>query len=302
MAALPPVGETKFVETRDHRKLAYVEFGDPSWPLVIHNHGGPSSRIEGRLLADGATSQGIRLVAVDRPGIGRSNPQHGRTYEGWCDDLVAVADALGCQEFGVSGWSEGGPWPLAAAFYIDPARLRHVTSIAGGNYGAFGDMWAAKYMDKIDTVGGLLALHHRLSFHLMYEMLALSAVHFRTSYINALIKSVGNYDATLLRDPEIGKTFGDMAAECFSQGSEPLVADSELLYHQWAFDVTKIERPVHMWQGTDDRLVPYPINKQISDRMPGSVWHKVDGAGHLVAVGRAEDIFAIAAKELRSAP
>ena len=67
------------------------------------------------------------------------------------NDLLTIADALGYREFGVSGWSEGGPWPLAAAAYLDPARLRHVTSIAGGNYGTFGDMWAAKFMDKIDT-------------------------------------------------------------------------------------------------------------------------------------------------------
>lgn len=268
MAVLPPAGETKFVDTLDGRKLAYVEFGDPTSPLVIHNHGGPSSRLEGRLLANGATSNGLRLVSVDRPGIGRSTPQKDRSYESWANDLLTIADALGYREFGVSGWSEGGPWPLAAAAYLDPARLRHVTSIAGGNYGSFGNMWAT---------------------------------HFRKSYIKTIVKMVNEYDAKLLSDLGIAEAFADMSAECFAQGSEPLVDDSELLYHQWAFDVTRIERPVHMWQGTEDRLVPYPINKEISDRMPGSVWHEVAGAGHLVAIGKADEIFAIAAEELRRA-
>jgi pimeloyl-ACP methyl ester carboxylesterase len=298
MAVLPPVGETKFVQTPDGRKLAYVEFGDQSSPLVIHNHGGPSSRLEGRLLANGATSNGLRLVSVDRPGIGRSTPQQDRSYESWSNDLLTIADALGYQEFGVSGWSEGGPWPLAAAAYLDPTRLRHVTSIAGGNYGTFGNMWAAKFMDKVDTVGGRLALHHRFEFHLMYEILGLDAKHFRKSYIKTLIKMVNSYDAQLLSDPAIAEAFADMSAECFAQGSEPLVDDAELLYHEWAFDVTTIDRPVHLWQGTEDHLVPYPINKEISDRMPASVWHEVEGAGHLVAVGKADEIFAIAAEEL----
>jgi pimeloyl-ACP methyl ester carboxylesterase len=30
--------------TKDARQLAYLEVGDPHGPLVIHNHGGPSSR------------------------------------------------------------------------------------------------------------------------------------------------------------------------------------------------------------------------------------------------------------------
>ena len=53
-----------------------------------------------------------------------------------------------------------------------------------------------------------------------------------------------------------------------------------------------------MWQGLDDRLVPDPINKAVADRMPGAVWHPVEGAGHFVAVGSGDDIFAIAAEEL----
>jgi pimeloyl-ACP methyl ester carboxylesterase len=64
--------------------------------------------------------------------------------------------------------------------------------------------------------------------------------------------------------------------------------------------VTKIERRVHMWQGLDDLLVPAPVNKEVADKMPGSVWHPVEGAGHFVAIGSAGELFAIAAEELKS--
>jgi hypothetical protein len=36
----------------------------------------------------------------------------------------------------------------------------------------------------------------------------------------------------------------------------------------------------------------------VADQMPGAVWHLVEGAGHLVAVGSGDDVFAIAAQEL----
>ena len=75
-----------------------------------------------------------------------------------------------------------------------------------------------------------------------------------------------------------------MAVECFAQGSRALVDDAELTYRAWPFDVTKIERPVHMWQGTDDHLVPFPINKEVAERMPGALWHPVEGEDHLMTV------------------
>lgn len=291
-------GATKTVAARDGRTLAYLDVGDPKGPLVLHNHGGPSSRLEARLFAEAASKNRLRLVCVDRPGIGQSSRQKARTYAGWADDLTTIADALGYSTFGVTGWSEGGPWALAAAAYIDPLRLRHVSSIAGGSYGTFGDNWAADQLSKADAMGGTLALRFKPGFRLMYAVLGLTAKRFRKAYVEQLRKTLNDYDRQILIQPDVETAFADTSAECFAQGSDGLVRDSELLYRRWAFNVTKIERPVHMWQGTDDRLVAASINKTVADRMPGAVWHSVEGAGHFVAVGAADEVFAIAAREL----
>jgi pimeloyl-ACP methyl ester carboxylesterase len=290
--------ETSTITTRDGRMLAYLEVGDTGGALVIHNHGGPSSRLEAHLFAGSASTHRLRLVCVDRPGIGRSSPQPSRTYAGWAHDMTAIADALGRREFGVTGWSEGGPWALAAAAYIDPLRLRHVSSIAGGSYGAFGDNWAADHQSKIDALGGFLALHFEPGFRLMYAALGVTAAHFRRTYIEQLRKAVNEYDRRMLLQPDVETAFCEMSAECFVQGSDGLVRDSELLYRRWSFDVTAIERRVHMWQGLDDRLVPAPINREVADRMPGAIWHPVEEAGHFIAVGSADELFGIAAEEL----
>ena len=228
------------VATRDGRTLAYLEVGDRRGPLVVHNHGGPSSRFEARLLADSASKNRLRLVCVDRPGMGQSSPQKARTYSGWADDLVTIADAL----------------------------------------------------------GGSLALHFKPGFLLMYAALGITAKHFRETFVKQVRNGVSDYDKEILLRREIGTTFGDSSAECFAQGSGGLARDAELLYRSWAFDVTKIERSVHMWQGLDDRLVPDPINKTVADRMPGARWHPVEGAGHFVAVGQGDEIVRITAEEL----
>jgi pimeloyl-ACP methyl ester carboxylesterase len=294
----PSAEVARTITTTDGRSLACVEVGDPGGPLVIHNHGGPSSRLEARLFAEAASRHGLRFIGVDRPGMGRSSPQYERSYAGWAGDLTTIADALGYREFGVTGWSEGGPWALAAAAYIDPGRLRHVSSIAPGSYGAFGDNSAGKYLSAIDALGGFLALHFEPGFHLMYASIAVTADHFPQSYLKALLKAVNDYDRQILMRPGVAAAFVEASAECFAQGSEGLVRDAELLYRRWAFDVSRIERRVHMWQGLADTLVPAPINQEVADRMPGSVWHPVEGAGHFVAIGAADDILAIAAEEL----
>ena len=55
--------------TQDGRDLTYLEVGDPHGPLVIHNHGGPSSRFEARLLANSAGS-GDEVFAIAAEELG----------------------------------------------------------------------------------------------------------------------------------------------------------------------------------------------------------------------------------------
>jgi pimeloyl-ACP methyl ester carboxylesterase len=266
-----PIDATQTITTPDGRTLAYFEVGDPKGPLVLHNHGGPSSRLEARLFADAAAKHRLRLICVDRPGIGQSSLQKARSYSGWAGDLTAIADALGYHEFGVTGWSEGGPWALAAAASIDPVRLRHVTSIAGGSYGTFGDNWAKDHLSKQDALGGFLALHFEPGFRLMYAAIGITAEHFRETYIKQLRNVVNDYDRQILQQPGFETPFSEASAECFAHGSDGLVRDSELLYRRWAFDVSTIERRVHMWQGLDDRLVTAAIHQQVADRNPRAV-------------------------------
>jgi pimeloyl-ACP methyl ester carboxylesterase len=286
------------VTTPDGRALTYLEVGDLDGALVVHNHGGPSSRLEATLFGDAAARHRLRFVCVDRPGMGGSSPHPGRTFADWAADIATIADALGHREFGVTGWSEGGPFALAAAAYLDPARLRHVTNIAGGCYGAFGDNWAADHLSKADAMGGTLALRFRPGFELMYASIGFGAKHFRGSFAKQLRASVNAYDREVLARPGVEDVMLDAFANCFAQSSDGLVVDAELLYHRWAFDVTAIERPVHVWQGDDDRLVAEYVNATIADRMPNAVWHGVGGGGHFIAVGAADEILAVAAGDL----
>lgn len=280
------------------RSLAYLEVGDREGALVLHNHGGPSSRLEARLFAPHARRLGLRFVCVDRPGLGKSDPQQGRSFAGWAEDLEAIADAFEADRLAVTGWSEGGPWALAAAAYLDPARLVHVTSIAPGSYGAFGTNWAAKHLSSADAMGGFLALHFRPGFQLMYDLIDIAATRFPEQYKKGLLKASCPADLAVLADEGVLDIIVEAGRECFRQGADGLVADAQMLYRQWPFDVTTIRRPVHLWQGSADTFVPRAVNKPLGEEMPGTVWHEVAGGGHFIASSHAAEILAITAADL----
>ncbi|GEP06800.1 alpha/beta fold hydrolase [Methylobacterium oxalidis] len=281
-----------------NRSLSFLQVGDPTGPLVLHNHGGPSSRLEARLFEFSARELGLRLVCVDRPGQGRSDPHPDRSFASWAADLEAIADAHRAETFAVTGWSGGGPWALAAAAYLDPVRLVHVTSIAGASYGAFGRNWAAEDLSRADALGGFLALHFRPGFQLMYELLDIAATHFPERYKQELLKLSGPADLEVLADEHVLNVIVGAGRECFRQGAEGLVIDARLLYQEWPFDVAAIRRPVHLWQGSADTYVPEAVNRPLGERMPGAVWHEVTDGGHFIAVSHADAILAIAAQDL----
>ncbi|MGY2703978.1 alpha/beta fold hydrolase [Nocardioides sp. HB32] len=115
--------------TADGRDLEYVEVGDPGGQLVVHLHGTPGTAGSVRLLADAAHRKGVRLVAVSRPGYGRSTT----TPPGLLSvarDVGELAGWLGVDEFAVLGTSGGGPFALATAAAL-PARVHRVLVAAG---------------------------------------------------------------------------------------------------------------------------------------------------------------------------
>jgi hypothetical protein len=73
------------ITLRDGRTLAYAQYGAPDGRPIIHCHGTPSSRVEGDLLFSGnsAAEVGVRIVVPDRPGMGRSEFQAGRSILDW---------------------------------------------------------------------------------------------------------------------------------------------------------------------------------------------------------------------------
>ena len=104
------------VRVRGGRKLGIAEFGIPDGQAVVWFHGTPGARRqipeEARRIAD---DRGLRIVGIDRPGVGLSTTH---LYEDIYDsvpDFEIVADQLGLDRFATIGLSGGGPYAMAVA-------------------------------------------------------------------------------------------------------------------------------------------------------------------------------------------
>ncbi|WP_280536935.1 alpha/beta hydrolase [Halopenitus sp. POP-27] len=112
------------------RRIAHAEYGDPDGTPVLFFHGTPGSRLLATLLEPAATEHGIRLIAFDRPGYGRSDPQPDRTVRDAGANAIAVLDAVGIETAGLVGFSGGSAHALATAA-THPDRVDRVDVIAG---------------------------------------------------------------------------------------------------------------------------------------------------------------------------
>lgn len=124
--AVPRRGEIKLA---DGRVLAYAEWGPSNgWPL-LHFHGIPDGRFSWGA-GPACEDRGIRLIAIDRPGVGRSDPKPGRSVADWAADVKELAGQLEVDRFSVSGQSAGGPYALACASRLTD-RVRSAALISG---------------------------------------------------------------------------------------------------------------------------------------------------------------------------
>src|SRR5437016_7037074 len=71
---------------------------------------------------------GLRLVALDRPGIGRTDPRGLRRLADWADDAALVLEAAVAGPTALLGISAGGPFAAACAARLG-GRARSLTLI-----------------------------------------------------------------------------------------------------------------------------------------------------------------------------
>jgi pimeloyl-ACP methyl ester carboxylesterase len=277
------------VAVGDDRQLGFAEFGDPQGRAIFWLHGTPGARrqipIEARAYAE---RKHIRLIGVDRPGIGSSTPHQYANVLAFADDLRTIADVLGINRMAVIGLSGGGPYTLACAAAM-PDRVV-VAGVLGGVAPTVGEAGIGGglmgFGSKVAPMLPIIGLPLRLAAVGLIQAIRPVAPMALKAY--AMISPEG--DRRLLERPEFGAMFlDDLLNGSRKQLSAPF-ADVAVFAKDWGFRLEEVKVPVRWWHGDKDHIVPYAHGEHVVARLPDAELFTLPGESHLGGLGVAEDI------------
>jgi pimeloyl-ACP methyl ester carboxylesterase len=278
------------IQLHDGRQLAFLEVGKSDGPAIFHFHGNGSSRLEVLTVQAVAEHLGVRLMSLDRPGIGGSDPKAGFQLLDWPDDVVEVADQLGIERFAVEGLSGGAPFALACAYKI-PHWLTGCALISpatgpflqqAGSFALRSEVWMLVHLPWL--VRALFRLSMRLSGS------------DEASLDKKLLRAgarLGAADQQLLGIPEIRKAFAQATAECFRQAADAGTQDGIVYSRPWGFQVEEITfEKLFLWQGEQDQVMPTAAARLLAQALPYCTATFYPDEGHLSTfVNHAPDIW-----------
>ena len=247
-------------------------------PLILH-HGTPSERTQYPPFAQAAAVRGLRLVTYSRPGYGGSSRQPGRVIADCAADTLAIVEHLGVARFYTAGWSGGGPHALACAGLLSDRVLGCATIAGVGPFGAAGlDFLEGMGRENREEFGAALAGPSELQDYLEGQAQVLAGV-------------TGEQVAAALGDlvspVDVGALTGDFAAylattfrQAVSTGVWGWFDDDLAFTRPWGFDL-EVGVPVVVWQGGQDRMVPFAHGQWLATQVPGARPRLLPEEGHL---------------------
>lgn len=241
------------ITTRDGRALAYAEYGDPAGRPVFYFHGFPGSRLEAGLASAAASDSRVRLIAVDRPGYGRSDFKPGRRILDWPDDVTDLADGLQIDRFAALGVSGGGPYLCACALKLS-RRITRAGIFCG--LGPLDRRGATRGM--LPAHGMLLGLVGRLpsTGPLMARLITAMMLWSPEVAMAQFARRLPDVDRAFLSDPASRRVFIESYHEALRGGARGAAWDMRLYTRSWGFGQDEIEMPVQFWHGERDTIVP----------------------------------------------
>jgi pimeloyl-ACP methyl ester carboxylesterase len=258
--------------------IGISEYGDPSGIPVFYFHGFPGSRLDGNIFDFDKIGKecAIRIIGVDRPGIGISDFKLNRTLLDWPKLVLSLADHLGINKFSILGVSGGGPYVLSCAYTI-PERLHSVSIVSV----------MGPYSYKESHIGKAMLIPKQIGILRMLIAwgMKLGAIKNPDKLKENIKKTLPPSDLKYLNQYDRMDSLIEVFKECFKQGLKGYLFEAKLYRRKWGFKVSNIKSNVFLWHGTSDNNVSIDLAKRIASEIPNCKSTFIDNEGHFSLTG-----------------
>lgn len=270
------------VSLPDGRRLAYAEWGDPAGRPILSLHGTPGCRLSRHPDEELMRRTGARIITYDRPGYGESDRHRGRRVVDCVADVTALMDALGIDQFAVTGGSGGGPHSLAVAAGLGERVTRCGCVVGVAPYERMGEaFFEGMDPENVTEFEWALAGEERLHAELTpYNEMLVSRV--AADPARALENfDLPDADRQILAREDIARVMREWVPEQSRHGVWGWVDDDLAFCSAWGFDPAAVAVPTAVWWGANDVLVPAAHGEWLARTIPHARPRVDTSGGHL---------------------
>jgi pimeloyl-ACP methyl ester carboxylesterase len=279
---------SRHIEVRSGRRVHVIEAGEG--PPVLVLHGGSTSSLSLLPLLD--RLEGVRAIAVDRPGFGLSDPVYvprERFRDAAITFLDEVVDELGLETSALAGNSIGGTWAIWYAL-ARPERVRQIVLLGSAPLLPGTRPPATLRVTAAPVIGDLLARMVKPNAKMLVR----------------LMSSVGEKD-TIVRYP-------DLIEALVAAGKDPIasvvnLAELRAVISSFGFrrsmrvrpeELRRLTVPTLVIWGDDDPVGAVKVAQDTTRLIPQAQL-EVLPAGHVPHLGNPERVAELLSRFVRSA-
>lgn len=273
----------------DGRTLGFHVYGAPDGIPVFYIHGVVDSGVTLQGKEDHMASDlGIRWIAPDRPGVGKSTFKPGRSVLDYPDDISQLVHHLGLNQYHLLGVSGGSAYTLACAKVLPHEQVRGVGICAGvapwrvGRRGqSLKNIFQMHMMKHWPT--RLLQSTREIYVPLARDPDPMPMVNrFRQDLLQYM--DAAQADAYMVTDPM--QSAVRVFRQYYAQGIDAHVDDMRILTRPWGFPIEGIGyEGVKLWYGGADINTPPRMGLHLARGLPKSIYKEYAGETHASLLG-----------------
>lgn len=272
---------------------------DSDASLVLH-HGTTIAMDVWNSWLSRAAAQGIRAIALNRPGVGQSTRKPNRRVIDDVADLRELIAHLNIRSFVAIGWSGGGARAMGSSLIQGCIAVHTIAGISPVDpYDP--ETYAGISEERIETIKRYLADYSAV----VNERGALFEEDLNLTYEQAIeiLSGLPGFSNNEADYRVFAEDFKQSVHKALGNGPETDADDYSANISPWGFALSDVSTPVTLWHGEDDDDVLHSRGLYNHQHLKHSNFHSLPDQGHIsIMVEHRDAILSSAIESLKSHP